>query len=303
MKKITLLLIIISFSIATGIAQRTLGNGKPINGLNNNNSGANNFEREEGLYYTVNGMNIYYESYGEGDPLLIIHDNGGSSTSLNNQLNFFAKKFRVIVADTRGQGNSFNTRDSINFELMADDYYLLLEGLDLDSVNIVGWGDGGIIGLLLAINYPEKVKKLTVIGTALRTDTMAVRPAALALWNDAISALKDSVAAGKKEYKDELLIAKLRANHADIETDMLFNINCPVLVITGDKDFVKLEHTVEIFQSIPNAHLGILPGTTHNVLKENAMQCNNMMLRFFNQEFVRPDGINPSAKKEKGDED
>ncbi len=302
MKKLSIVLIIICCTITSAFAQKTLGNGKPITGMNNNNPGANNFEREEGLYYTVNGMNMYYESYGDGEPVLIIHDNGGSVESLNNQLNFFSKKFRVIVADSRGQGKSLNNRDSINYELMADDYYLLLEGLDIDSVNIIGWGDGGIIGLLLAINYPEKVKKLTIAGTALRTDTMAVRPAAIALWNDAITALKDSLAAGKKEYKDELLIAKLRAHHADIETELLLNINSPVLIISGDKDYVKLEHTVEIFNTIPNAHLGILPGTTHNVLKESAMQCNNMMLRFFNQEFVRPDGIHQMEKKQKVDD-
>lgn len=300
MKK-TLFILLCLFTLTSAFSQRVINNGKPFNSGNNNQS--NNFERAEGAYYTVNGMNMYYESYGDGDPLLIIHDRGGDISDLLIQVKFFSKKFRVIVADTRGHGNSVNKKDSYDFEFLADDYNLLLEGLSIDSAYVLGWGDGGAIGLLLAIHYPEKVKMLTIVGTALQADTIGYRPEIIAQLNDEINNLSDSVAAGKKQYNNLLLADKMHMNNLNIDEASLLNINVPVLVMSGDKDIVNLTHTLNIYASLPHAQLAIFPGTTHLVLKQSAMQCNNMILRFYTKPFLRPDGINELKPTGAGDKE
>jgi len=130
---------------------------------------------EAGNYLTIRGIKMYYESYGTGEPLLMIHGNGGSINSFMNQIPYFSKNYKVIAADSRAQGKSVDTNDSLSFEMMADDFSALLDVLGIDSCNVLGWSDGGINGLLLAIRHPEKVKRLVVTGANLWPDSTAIR--------------------------------------------------------------------------------------------------------------------------------
>jgi pimeloyl-ACP methyl ester carboxylesterase len=127
-----------------------------------------------GKFYDVRGFKMYCEIYGTGEPLLIIHGNGGSINNFLYQIPYFSKKYKVIIADSRSQGRSEDKGDSLTYEMMADDYAALLDVLKLDSVNVIGWSDGGINGLLLAIRHPKKVKKLAITGANLVPDTTAV---------------------------------------------------------------------------------------------------------------------------------
>ena len=120
-----------------------------------------------GKYYDLRGFKMYAETYGQGAPLLIIHGNGGSINNFVYQIPYFSKKYKVIVADSRAQGNSADSGDSLTYEMMADDYAALLDAMKLDSVYVIGWSDGGINALLLAIRHPEKVKKLASTGAKL----------------------------------------------------------------------------------------------------------------------------------------
>src|SRR5580765_4538225 len=127
-----------------------------------------------GKYYDIRGFKMYAEVYGEGQPLLIIHGNGGSINNFIYQIPYFSKNYKVIIADSRAQGNSVDKGDSLTYEMMADDYAALLDAMKIDSADVIGWSDGGINGLLLAIRHPEKVKKLAVTGANLVPDTTAV---------------------------------------------------------------------------------------------------------------------------------
>src|SRR5690348_15417966 len=127
-----------------------------------------------GKYYDIRGIKMYCEVYGQGQPLLIIHGNGGSINNFIYQIPYFSKKYKVIVADSRAQGNSIDKGDSLTYEMMADDYAALLDVMKIDSAYVIGWSDGGINGLLLAMRHPEKVKKLAVTGANLFADTTAV---------------------------------------------------------------------------------------------------------------------------------
>jgi len=127
-----------------------------------------------GRFYNIRGIKMYCEVYGSGQPLLIIHGNGGSLRDFVYQIPYFSKKYKVIVADSRSQGRSADPGDSLTYEMMADDYAALLTALAIDSALVIGWSDGGIEGLLLAIRHPEKVKKLAITGANLSPDTTAV---------------------------------------------------------------------------------------------------------------------------------
>src|SRR5215470_14754132 len=133
-----------------------------------------------GKYYDIRGFKMYCEVYGQGHPLLIIHGNSGSINNFIYQIPYFSKKYLVIIADSRAQGKSTDDGDSLSYEMMADDYASLLDAMKIDSAYVIGWSDGGINALLLAIRHPEKVKKLASTGANLVPDTTAVPQE---IWN------------------------------------------------------------------------------------------------------------------------
>jgi len=215
-----------------------------------------------GHYLHTRGINMYYETYGNGAPLLIIHGNGGSINNFLYQIPYFSKNYQVIVADSRAQGKTADTGDSLSYEMMADDLNALLDSLHKDSCYVIGWSDGGINGLLLAIRHPEKVKKLAVTGANLWPDTSAVDAwvvnTTLAL-NDTLAKMKPT-----PEVKRERKLAHLLSYEPHISLAQLHTIQCPTLVIGGDHDVIKPIHTLLIAESIPKSYLWILPNSGHS---------------------------------------
>jgi pimeloyl-ACP methyl ester carboxylesterase len=300
MKKTLLLSFLFAAIISSTFAHKIADYTTTYVGETNGNT--KQFEHTEGQFQSINGVNIYFEQYGEGTPILLIHDNNGSVASFDQQINFLSKKNRVIVADSRGQGSSTLNKDSLTYEQMADDYFMLLQKLELDSVNIVGWGDGGVVALLLAINYPEKVNRIVIGGTAIVADTTAFTDAYMAKCNDAIRAAKDSIKEGVLEYRNILRVLNLRANRLYLDPELFVNIQAPVLLISGDKDDIKLEHTVALYRALPNAQLSIIPNSTNAVYRETPMVVNNLINKFFAKNNGNKPGVNKAEKQGGGDE-
>lgn len=215
-----------------------------------------------GKYAPVRGLRMYYEEYGKGEPLLFIHGNGGSIADFKGQIPYFAEKYRVVVADSRAQGKSFDPRDSLSYEMMADDYAALLSHLGIDSCRIVGWSDGGINALLLALRHPEKVSSMAITGANLWPDTSAVDNEI----HDMVKMMNDSLAKvpQTKDVKAFRKLSRLLSYEPHIKTGQLSTIQCPVLVIGGDNDVIKPEHTLLIAKSIPRSYLWILPNSGHS---------------------------------------
>jgi pimeloyl-ACP methyl ester carboxylesterase len=131
-----------------------------------------------GHSFVFNGNRFYYEIYGKGAPLLLIHGNGESISSFKGQIGTFAQHHRVIAMDSRGQGKSELGTAVLSYEQMSEDTNALLDHLMLDHVKVLGWSDGGIIGLLLTIHHPEKVGMLAVMGANLEKSQLAIFPGA-----------------------------------------------------------------------------------------------------------------------------
>lgn len=215
-----------------------------------------------GKYIHLRGFNMYYEAYGQGAPLLVIHGNGGSINNFLYQIPYFEKNYKVILADSRSQGKSIDNSDSLSYEMMTDDLNALLDSLHLDSCYVIGWSDGGIEGLLLAIRHPDKVKKLAITGANLCPDTTAVDPFvyhwAMSL-NDKLDTMPQT-----PEVKHESKLAHLLSFEPHISIKQLHTIQCPTLVIGGDHDVILPQHTLLIAQSIPKSDLWILPDSGHS---------------------------------------
>ena len=112
----------------------------------------------------VNDIQMYYAVYGEGEPVLLIHGGLGNADVWGFQVPALAESHKVIVADSRGHGRSTRSDKPFGYELMADDYLALLDHLGIDKVALVGWSDGGIIGLDIAIRHPERLSRLFAFG-------------------------------------------------------------------------------------------------------------------------------------------
>jgi pimeloyl-ACP methyl ester carboxylesterase len=216
-----------------------------------------------GKYASVRGFNMYYETYGQGEPLLIIHGNGGSIKDFENQIPFFSKHYRVILADNRSHGKSIDTRDSLSYEMMADDFAALLDHLKIDSANVIGWSDGGINGLLLASRHPKKVKKMAVTGASLSPDPLkSVDPWTVDFVIKSIDSLQGLPASTEKNR--QLKLNRLLLLEPHITYAVLGKIACPTLVIGGDHDVILPHHTLEIAEAIPQSYLWILPNSGHS---------------------------------------
>ena len=242
-----------------------------------------------GKFVAIDGAKIYYEEYGKGEPLLLIHGNNGSIESMGNQIDYFKTKYRVIIADNRGQGKSELKTDSLTYTQITKDWEGLVNHLKLDSISIIGWSDGGIVALQMGISGKTKIKKMVAMGANLRPD--GVNSWAI---ND-VSKTREMIVS-KIKVKDNSenwdlgnQLAGLLLNQTNIPTKDLSKIKAKVLVIAGDRDVIRNEHTVEIFENIPKAQLCIMPAETHFAPASNPELFNAIVNKFLSEPFKRPD--------------
>ncbi len=266
--------------ISTTLLQLTFAQSSNVSPFDTTIFGKN---AKAGSYLKTRGLNMYYETYGKGEPLLIIHGNGGSINNFLYQIPYFYKSYKVILADSRAQGKSIDTNDSLSYEMMADDLNALLDTLRLDSCYVIGWSDGGINGLLLAMRHPDKVKKLAVTGANLWPDTTAVDPFVYKWamnYNDSLAKMKQT-----PEIKNKRKLAHLLSYEPHITSHQLHAIQCPALVIGGDHDVLLPQHTLLIAQSIPKSYLWIIPNSGHSTPIYYKVQFNQTVSDFFKKPY------------------
>ncbi|NOZ42933.1 MAG: alpha/beta hydrolase [Alphaproteobacteria bacterium] len=243
-----------------------------------------------GTYADVDGIRLYYEVYGHGQPLLLIHGNGDSIAGMAAQIAYFSKNYQVIVADSRGHGKSGLGKTPLTYIQMMTDLNALLNRLKIRHADIFGWSDGGILGLLLAINHPDKVGRLAIMGANLRPDETAVEPWVAPILKGYARKIKEMMAKkdSSKDWNLQWQRLKLLMTQPNIKTVSLHRITAPVLVIAGDRDVIRAQHTLEIFRNLKNAQLAILPGHTHFAPVLDPVMFNKLLSNFFNKPFKKP---------------
>ncbi len=257
--------------------------------LNNKKPVVHGENTEAGNYAEVNGIKMYYEIYGQGEPLVLIHGNGGSIFEVREQIAFFSKHFKVIAADSRGHGKSTDNSGPLTYDSIAADLNGLLDHLHLDSAYIIGQSDGAIIGLITAYRYPGKVKMLAAMAPNIRPDSAVLYPKVEEQGAKKLARYEDSLKAGFKEVIPQLKMLRMMQYHPHISTADLAAIKAPVMVMCGDRDVIRLSHIIEIFRAIPKSNLCVLPGSTHFALQKNPEIFNESIYRFFSRPFMMPD--------------
>lgn len=251
--------------------------------------------------FTHDGVTFYYETYGQGEPLLLVHGNGASIGSFLKQIDHFKSHYRVIAMDSREQGKSTGSDAPITYEQMTDDLAALLDHLKTGPVDVVGWSDGGIEALLLGIRHPDKVKKLVAMAANLNPSPKAVQPAILEVVKEAVKEFPPGFAEtpdGKKQMK----LINLLLKQPNIAPADLGKIAAPTLILAGDHDLIRTEHTVEIFNALPKGELGIFPNSTHAAPYNNADLFNATVERFLKEPYKKidmvPDTMNALGEME-----
>ncbi len=245
--------------------------------------------------FTHDGVTLYYETYGDGPPLLLVHGNGGSIGTLAPQIAFFMARYKVIAMDSRDQGRSGDSDSPITYEKMADDLAALIDHLKSGPVDVVGWSDGGIEALLLGVRHPTKVKKLVAMAANLNPGEQAFYKETDELVKKMLAAMPESVRhtpQGKREYK----VVSMMLKEPHIDAKLLRQITSPTLVLAGDHDLIRTEHIVEIYNQLPNANLAIFPNSTHMVPYDDPALFNTTVERFLTTPFVKKDRIADAMK-------
>lgn len=227
-------------------------------------------KNKSGKYLDINDAKIYYEEYGQGESLIFLHGNNGSIEDFYQQIPFFAKHYRVIVLDTRGQGRSTDlTNTPYTYEKFSNDLFQVIQQLNLNKVNLIGWSDGGNTALIFNAQHPQLINKIATIGAVLNPNGVN---------EELIGNLKSL--ANKPSENTNLRLIELMLNEPNITKLELNKIQNPVFIIAGEKDEVKESHTKEIQQNISKAELLIIPNSTHYVPFEQPKVLNEAILKF-----------------------
>jgi pimeloyl-ACP methyl ester carboxylesterase len=244
-----------------------------------------------GSTIVLNGVKHYYEVYGNGAPILLIHGNKSATNGWAPQIEYFSKKYKVYSVDCRGRGNSELGNDSLTYFQMALDISEFIKQMKIDSVNVIGKSDGGIVGILLGIYFPDQIKKIVAFGANMQPDTTALY--ATSVNEIHLERLRSESMLASGDTGKNWLIEKLRYRLMEFQPHItsadLRKIKIPVLVMSCDRDVIKEEHTLFIYRNIPNANLSILTGEKHGVARLNPDVFNSTIDRYLSQPFRTDD--------------
>ncbi|MCW5909242.1 MAG: alpha/beta hydrolase [Chitinophagales bacterium] len=253
------------------------------------------FDTLTSQYAAIGDVKIHYKVSGKGDPLIFLHGSMECMEDWSKQIPDFARRYKVIAMDNRGHGRSTFTDRKIDYKLLSEDVVGLMDELKIDSAYIVGFGDGGIIGLYLSINHPVRVRKMVAIGANYKVDTNVVYREVL----DKVKAWdEDKVYAfvrnNFKGWPNEKLLKPftermktMLLTEPNLTVENLKTIKTPTLFVAGDHDIIKLSHTSEMFESVQQGYLAIIPGAKHYPHKEKSMLLNNIISDFLSKRFVK----------------
>lgn len=240
-----------------------------------------------GKYADVNGIHMYYETRGTGPVLVLLHGGGGSGDQFGQQVPAFEKRFRLIVPDMCAQGRTNDRPGPLSYHAMAEDVIALMDRLRVKRFDVMGWSDGGITGLDLAIHHPDRIRRLVTFGA--NSSPEGYNPADRAFLDTAtVAGFGDGMRHGWKEHSPEpehyevalqklLTMWKTQPQFTDAE---LHSIRAKTLVCAGENDLVRPEHTRALAQAIPGASLWIVPGATHGAMIEKPAEVNARVVEF-----------------------
>ncbi len=236
----------------------------------------------------VNGAEIYYAVYGSGEPLILLHGGLGNTEYWGGQIAPLSKKYKVISIDSRGHGRSTRDDQPYSYHLMASDVLAVMDHLGIKKATIVGWSDGGIIGLDIAISNPDRLAKLFAFGANFNTSGIKPTVEKDPTFGAYVGMAAADYARLSKTPKafDAFVgqISEMWHHQPDFKPEQLKTISVPVAVVVGEYDeAIKPEHTKEMASLIPNATLIILPNVSHFAMWQDPEAFNAAMLKYLDK--------------------
>lgn len=245
-------------------------------------------------YVNINGVELYYEMHGAGEPLLYLHGGLSSGADFAKYIPVLSKHYKVITVDRRGHGRSYDNGKPYSYAGMADDMNLFMEHFGIKQACVIGWSDGGVVGFHLAGKYPSRVKKLLVSGANYLVNGMREESVEWIKTQLTPENVSKAIPGIEEEYNKVNPVKGNFINFISKTREMWLRdpyfpkedfakITIPVLLVAGDKDGITLEHMIDMYRLIKNSQLCILPNSTHFVFNEKNEMVIAMILNFFKQ--------------------
>ncbi len=221
-------------------------------------------------------INHFYIEQGTGFPLILLHGNGEDCAYFTRQIDSFSENFHVIALDTRGHGQTPRGEAPFTIRQFAEDLLAFMDQHNIEKAHLLGFSDGGNIAMVFALKYPERVGKLILNGANL--DASGVKRKIQIPIEIGYRMAKLFAGRSPKAKKNAEMLG-LMVNDPNVKVEELSRIQNKTLVIAGDNDMIKDQHTRLIAQSIPGAELCILQGN-HFIANKNPQSFNEAVLRF-----------------------
>lgn len=224
-------------------------------------------------------IKLHYTDHGEGDVLILLHGNSEENGIFVHQIEYFSKKYRVVAIDTRGHGKSLRGTKPFTIRQFAEDLHGFMDEQDIKKAHILGFSDGGNIALVFAMKYPEYVDRLILNGANLFEEGIVeeVQIAIRKDYQEACEKAKIDV-----EMIKEVEMLGLMINDPNINPEELKAVEAKTLVLTGDDDLIKGEHSALIAAKIPDAKWVSIPGD-HWIANKYWKDFNRVVDEFLNE--------------------
>lgn len=245
----------------------------------------------EARYADVNGVHTYYEASGDGEPVVLLHGGFGGTHLFGALVPAFAEHYRVFVVEQRGRGRTADVDGPISYQVLADDMVGFIEQVLGEPSHLVGFSDGGIVGLLVAMQHADLLKRLVTVGANFHREGLI----GAELWTAASPDDKDWTGP-RQRYAEvspdgpdhfPIVFAKLQRmwrEEPTLSEDEVTRISIPVLVVAGDDDVIRHQHTVALYEALPHGQLAVIPGASHAVFMEKPSLLTRIVLDFLAEE-------------------
>lgn len=240
-----------------------------------------------GDYVDANGVRTYYETTGKGDPLVLLHGGMASARSWFGQVPTLSQHYRVITPERRGHGRTADVDGPITYEVMAADTVAFLDAVGTGPAHLLGWSDGAVVAVMVALHRPDLVRKLVLVGQYYSLDG-AVEGATAALTDhrEGFEAMvREEYAALSPDGPEHLAVVldkvmRMWRQEPDISLETLADLQAPTLQMQGDQDIVTVEYSAAFVRALPTAQLAVVPGASHGLPLEKPDLVNRLVLDF-----------------------
>lgn len=244
-----------------------------------------------GQYVEAGGVRTWYEEHGAGDPLVLLHGGAVDARFFEHNVPALAERFHVYTPERRGHGHTPDVEGPLTYELMAQDTIAFLDAVLGGPSDLVGHSDGAVVAMLVAMHRPDLVRRLVLISGGFHHD--GLMPGADQLEVDPIveflgRSYGEVSPDGEEHFRVVVeKIARMAAEEPTLERSALRAIQSRTLVMVADDDIMRLDHVLQMYETIPNAELAIVPGTSHFLIQEKPALCNAIILDFLTNEPVQ----------------